>query len=262
MEWSDTWLLKFHPEKCKQMTIGNTANTDNRVYSLCGTELQKVTQEKDIGVTVDFKLTFERHIAEKVKKANQMFSMIRRTFQNLNEKNFIPLYKALVRSHLDFSCAVWSPANMKTIELVEGVQRRATKQIPGFRNLSYPDRLKRLKLPTLSYRRVRNDMIEVYKIVNGIYDNKCISCLNMWQNVSHHTETRGHHLKIYPQQSRLKLRQNSFAVRVTNLWNSLPLNVILSPTINTFKARIDAFWSNQEILYDFKQKIKTTGRNT
>ena len=92
---------------------------------------------------------------------------------------FLTLYKTLVRSHLDFSCAVWSPMQMKTIDLIEGVQRRATKQIPGFSNLSYPDRLKKLKLPTLSCRRVQNDMIEVYKIVTSIYDSNSTTCLNM-----------------------------------------------------------------------------------
>jgi hypothetical protein len=46
------------------------------------------------------------------------------------------------------------------------VQKRATKQIPGFNNLSCHERLKKLKLPTMAYRRIRDDMIETYKIIN------------------------------------------------------------------------------------------------
>ena len=42
--------------------------------------------------------------------------------------------------------------------------------IPEIKNLSYPERLRKLKLPTLSYRRIRGQMIEVYKIINNIYD--------------------------------------------------------------------------------------------
>ena len=79
---------------------------------------------------------------------------------------------ALVHSHFDYAMAVWSPHLAKHINAIEGVQRRATKMIPTLKNLTYPERLKKLKLPTLAYRRARGDMIEVYKIVTGTYDPK------------------------------------------------------------------------------------------
>ena len=53
-------------------------------------------------------------------------------------------------------------------DIIEDVQRRATKLIPEIKHLSYPERLRKLKLPTLSYRRIRGQMIEVYKIINNI----------------------------------------------------------------------------------------------
>ena len=114
-----------------------------------------------------------------MKKATQMFAVIRRTFQHLDEKNFIPLYKSLVRSHLDFASPIWSPMSMKLVEQIESVQRRATKQIPGMRDLTYAERLRKLKLPTLSYRRIRGDMIEIFKIVTGIYDKDNSSQFNL-----------------------------------------------------------------------------------
>jgi hypothetical protein len=55
-------------------------------------------------------------------------------------------------------------------DIIENVQKRATKQIPGMKNLSYEKRLRKFELPTLSYRRLRGDMIEVYKIIQGHYD--------------------------------------------------------------------------------------------
>ena len=59
---------------------------------------------------------------------------------------------------------------MKYIEKIESVQKRVTKQLPGMKNLSHPERLKKLGLPTLAYRRIRGDMIEVYKIIKRCYD--------------------------------------------------------------------------------------------
>ena len=58
----------------------------------------------------------------------------------------------------------------KHIEAIENVQRRASKQIPRLSSLSYEDRLRKLKLHTLAYRRSRVDMIELYKILTGKYD--------------------------------------------------------------------------------------------
>jgi hypothetical protein len=73
---------------------------------------------------------------------------------------------AYVRPHHEYANPVWNPYLKKHIDTIENIQRRATKLIPGFSDLSYEDRLRRLKLPSLSYRRSRGDMIEVY--VNNV----------------------------------------------------------------------------------------------
>ena len=78
---------------------------------------------------------------------------------------FCQLFKGLVRPHLEYAQAVWSPKSKTLIKKIEEVQKRATKLIPGFYNLFYQDRLKKLKLPTLAYRRARWDMIEIYKML-------------------------------------------------------------------------------------------------
>ena len=70
---------------------------------------------------------------------------------------------------MEYAHAVWSPHKKKDMEAIENVQRRATKMVPGLNDKSYEDRLKELKLPSLSYRRLRGDMIEVFKLVNDVY---------------------------------------------------------------------------------------------
>ena len=101
-----------------------------------------------------------------------MFALLRRTFQYINTEFFVLLYKTLVRTHLEFASFVWHPYKSKCIEMIENVQRRATKQLPGLKNLSYPERLRKLKPPTLMFRRIRGDVIELYKILSGKYDRE------------------------------------------------------------------------------------------
>lgn len=92
---------------------------------------------------------------------------MRISFEVVDIPTFKKLYTALVRPHLEYAHAIWSPHLMKDIELVENVQRRARKMIPELSKLSYEERLQKLNLPTLSYRRVRGDMIEVYKLLTN-----------------------------------------------------------------------------------------------
>ena len=137
-------------------------------------DITKVSEIKDIGVTVDAELKFDKHINSKIEKANEILRIIRQSFIYLDAGILLPLYKALVRSHFDYAMIIWkwNPHMVKHIESIEGVQRRATKMIPELKRLSYPEILKKLKLPTMAYRRARGDMIEVFKIVAQIYDNK------------------------------------------------------------------------------------------
>ena len=89
------------------------------ICTLHGKELHRVTEEKDIGVFIEQDLDFDPHICEKVNKANQMFALIRKTFRYMDFETFIPLYKSLVRTHLDFASSVSSPFKIKHIEQSE-----------------------------------------------------------------------------------------------------------------------------------------------
>ena len=116
--WSNKWLLRFHPDKCKVMTISRKKKQDQKKYTMrkqFGNNiytdhiLDQVEKEKDLGVTVDCNLSFEHHILEKVSKVNQMMGLIRRSFVYLDTENFTRLYKAIVRPHLEYANSVWMP---------------------------------------------------------------------------------------------------------------------------------------------------------
>ena len=124
--------------------------------------------EKDLGVVFDSSLNFRKHINEKVKKANRNLGIIMRTFHCMSKDMFLKLYKALVRPHLEYASSVWSPRFKKDQISIEAVQRRATRMVQGLENLSYPQRLRKLGIPSLEYRRIRTDMIQTYKIMHNI----------------------------------------------------------------------------------------------
>lgn len=150
-----------------------------------------------------------------------------------------------------------SPHLKKHVESIENVQRRATKQIPGLSDLSYEDRLRKLKLPTLAYRRSRGDMIEMYKILTGKYDEQVANFIPLRKD----SNTRGHNLKLYKERPRLDVRKYSFTQRTVDIWNDLPNSVVNAPTIKTFEGRLDRYWEQQPRKYDYTREINLTGHD-
>ena len=85
---------------------------------------------------------------------------------------------------MDYGCVIWNPYKEKYNEQIEKVQRRATKTLPKLNKLEYIDRLKKLKLQCLKYRRLRGDLIEAYKILRGSYDNNVLKNILITKDTS------------------------------------------------------------------------------
>ena len=95
--------------------------------------------------------------AAAVKKANRLLCMIKRNLIDRSEATVLALYKSLIRTRLEYCIRVWNSNLAKDTELIEGVQRRATKLVHGIENCKYDDRLKCFGLTRLDKRRIRSD---------------------------------------------------------------------------------------------------------
>ena len=154
---------------------------------------------------------------------------------------------------MEYANSVWCPYKKSDISSLEKVQRRATKIIKDISHLPYSDRLKKLKLPTLKYRRNRGDMIEVYKIVHGYYQSTNKLGLSLYSR----SVTRGNGYKLNHGSFKHDLRKYHFSNRIVNLWNSLPNCVVELESVNAFKGSLDKFWNSQDVLYDWEADFKT-----
>jgi len=106
-----------------------------------------------------------------------------------------------------------------------------------------------LKLPTLKYRRIRGDVIEVYKLLMNKYDDDTV---HLDMNID--TRTRGHTKKLV-KRCHYDVQKYSFCIRFVGIWNSLPNEVITATSVNSFKNRLDLFWVDQEVLCNYKANI-------
>ena len=119
-------------------------------------------------------------------------------------RQLMPTY---VRPLLEYASCVWSPHSVGQVKKIESVQRRFTKRFLCCCRLQYPERLVKLVVDSLELRRIRFDLIYVYKLLFGVVDAD-VPALFVANNVD--TAARGHSLKLFVQQSRIDARKYFF----------------------------------------------------
>ena len=234
--------MKFNAKKCKVLHLGQNNLKLNYFMDESGSpkQLEDSTVERDLGVLISKDLKPTQQCLKAAQKANRVLGMIKRTFKRLDEETLKLLYCSYVRPQMEFCIQAWSPYYKKDIEILEKVQRRATKLVPRLKNNSYEERLDILNIYRLEQRRLRGDLIETFKILTS--RENINSEIFFTRNPNH---LRGNSAKLFQKRSRLLVRSNFFSQRVVKYWNALPNNVVEAPSILTFKKTIDEYWRNQ-----------------
>jgi len=185
---------------------------------------------RDLGVVVDSHLCFSEHIANSASKAHQRANLIQRCFSSSNRVMFVKAFKVYVRPILEFNSPVWSPSLMKNILLIESVHRKFTKRIPGMSGWNYYSRLRMLGLESLDLRRLRTDVLLVYRILFGMVRLNS----NEFFTLRNQPHLRSHKYVIQNQQCCNNRRNDFFSNWIVNLWNTLQPSTTDFTSFNKF----------------------------
>ena len=234
--WTVENKLPLNTGKCKMMSLFMSTLS----YHIGSTVLQQVSQERDLGVVIQSSLSVSATCVQASKHALSALGLLRRALGTFEPITFKILLHSYIRPHLEYAIEAWSPWLRKDQRILERPQRRATKFVRGLWYRSYSERLARLGIHSTLYRRIRSDLIFTYKALTTP-NHPCRSLFML----SKSTFLRGHPFKLEHQRCRLNCRKNFLSLRVTRLWNTLPLKVVTASSIAQFKANLDIFLSNK-----------------
>ena len=244
--WAKEWQMSFNIDKCKIMHLGT--NNPRFTYSMDGVALKAVLNEKDLGVIMEQSAKPSLQCAKAAQKANQVLGQLLRSFKCRDKVVMTQLYKVFVRPHLEYAVQAWCPYTIKDIESLEKVQKRFVRQITALTG-SYEDKLSKISLTTLKDRRIRGDCIETFKMMHGFTKVD----LSIWfspitRPEGPQTRLSTDPLSLQSRPAHLDLRKNFFSVCTPPIWNSLPLCVRQSTSVNQFKNSYNKFQRQQKQL--------------
>ena len=247
-EWSKSNLMTFNADKCKVLTICRAHNPIDFVYTMNGTTLEKVTSFKDLGVTVDLTLSFKDHINSVTSDTNRICGIIRRSIGfNAPVSVKLQLYLSLCRSKLEACTQLWSPQTKCNVLSLENVQRKMTRYITNYMDLSYTDRCFVLKILPLSFRREIADLTFLYKCIHNLIDVDFTDVLNF----SSPSLTRSPDENVIKvERARTETFKLSYFNRAAFLWNRLPPEIRCCASLATFKSKLVCFYNLKLGSYD------------
>ncbi|KAI8502616.1 hypothetical protein Bbelb_193180 [Branchiostoma belcheri] len=236
--WAVKWKVTFEPAKCKAMTISRKRNPTRSDLFFENTRLAEKDELEILGVTVDKKLTWAKHISNIGARAGQKLGAMRRVAQKLDTKGRATVYKAQVRSVMEYASLCWMGASVTSL-ILDSIQKKALRII----GVNEHDATTELNIPTLLHRRQVAAVSLIYKMHMSTCPPGLKKMLPQPYTIRRTTRSSlstGKHTLTVPV-SRTHATGRTFIHTAVDIWNSLPDNVVGRITDNnlqSFKTRV------------------------
>ena len=207
------------------------------IYGFSNSPLPSSRIVTDLGLKIDDSLSFSTHIRSLASKARSRCAVYFKTFISRDPKTMVQFYITYIRPLLEYCSVAWSPILLRDINIIESVQRYFSNRIPGCTYLPYKQRLARLSIESLQFRRTISDLVYLFSIVSGTHT---ISLSPYFCHVPP-SVTRGHNLKLELPTTNFCTTKQNFLSRCIPIWNRLPLSILSSASKSVFRKKLSEY---------------------
>ena len=244
-EWAKSWQLKIHDKKSEHITFHHKQDrTTNINFSIDNSLIPQTNSVKDLGIIITNNFKWRPYVSTIYSKAIYLVYQIIKSFKSRNYKFYVNQFKLFIRPLLEYNVNAWMPILKSDIRKVEQVQATFTRLVCRKLNIKYNNynhRLHILNLETLEIRRIKNDLIIIYKILNNLIDLKFDNFFKFNQNLNYYNLRRHPLALAKPPLTKTSIRRNFFNNRCINLWNKLPEEIVVSDSLAIFKTKLNKF---------------------
>ena len=242
--WCSEWQMKVQPLKSEHITFFRNFSSTSTQIIINNSSIPKVNIVRDLGVLISSNFKFKNHITSIFGKSINTVWQILKSFSSRDPKFYVNLFKLYVRPLLEYNVSTWMPSLIGDIKLVESVQGKFTRLLCRKLNIKYNNYYHRcniLNLETLEIRRVKFDLILIFKIINNLINLDFSTYFTY--NYNHQSYNLRRHTLSFkkPNLAKTSVRNNFFSFRCINTWNSLPEEVVTSNSLNNFKLKLNKF---------------------
>ena len=255
-QWADKWGMRFNPSKCQVMRISRSKTPHEKYYLLCNQILEQVSKAKYLGVLISDDLKWSPHVDYISGKASKVLGLLQRNLHHCPQEIREIAYLSMVRSILEYACAVWDPYLKKDTCKLERIQRKAARFVkndyrvfvgnPENREYaSVTQMISELGWQSLEKRRRETRLALLYKIVHHDVNIKQDEIENLILN-NRGVQTNEHKCPKFTRFSWNILQyKNSFTPRTVCDWNNLSCDIACANNVETFKHRLKTPASGQ-----------------
>ena len=245
-DWSKKWDQTIQPKKSEHLSFTNLRQSNSTIPQFFINNQPIPTNKfvKDLGITITDNFKWTKHLSKIASKANTLSYTILRAFKSNNPYFYTRLFKTYALPVVEYNTSIWHPTLISDAKIIENVQRKFTKRVCQRCNIkfnSYSERLTILDIDSLEQRRIKYDLINLFKIYYKIIDVEFDDLFIKNSSVSNYN-TRGHNHKIFlPRYSGSTTRHNFYCNRIIPIWNKLPQHIVNSVNLPQFKSNLNKF---------------------
>ena len=246
-EWLLADKLSLNVTKTEFILIGSAHKLNNLVtqpdLKINHKKIKQVCNATVLGVELDDKLSWNRHIDKVAKKVTSGIGAIRKIRDFVDRDTLISIYNALINPHFDYCSEVWDTLGVGLSNRLQKLQNRAARVIMNFGNdISGPEAIKALGWETLETRRAKSKAKTMYKVLNNLAPSSLAELFEQKRNITQY-DLRGSSTSLQLPQPKTEKLKKSFSYDGARVWNSLPADVRNSDTLTIFKNGIRAHTS-------------------